>query len=143
MEHTTSLTELVKKWWYLKLTDEQHISLHKKHFPEMLFSDLTWENVETIYLKEHPTEAEVTKEVNYREVAEKLFKKTLHENLSPYDAIIKGMKWQKEKDRALIEELLRVLKLRISPMTPKVNMDIIHEETEGAIIKAEKHLNNQ
>lgn len=55
---------------------------------------------------------------------------------------IDGFKSAQEKNIELIEELLRVLKLKISPMTPKVNQDIIHEEIKEAITKAEKHIKN-
>lgn len=141
--------------WFMSLDVKERIRLSDEYYPEYAIEklDLEDEEIETIYLKEHPTEAEVSKEEETVQQAADNFstrKIGLNGEGKMKDSIkehsfMEGANWQKEKDRELIEELLSALKTSNS-----LNLHIYEPDTVGnraykvfqkAITKAEKHLN--
>lgn len=137
--------------WYLLLPDAETQRICKKYFPETPYMEVTWDQIYGIYEKEHPTEAEVSKEVQPKLV------QWVESNCPPLDLnakpelvleLVTAYKQQKEKDRELISELLELVKCSrplILPCDYLKGDDYLAfmGKTEESITKAEKHLNNQ
>ena len=147
--------------WWNSLSHNEILKYSTLHIREV--KQMDGEDVRYIYDKEHPTEAEVSKEEEtVEEAADKystskmgLGESTM-KNCIKEKAFLDGAAWQKEKDRELISELLEALELANGTLgscvlmkkevEPYLNIENISKDRIqifNTITKAEKHLNNQ
>lgn len=128
--NNVSLKEKASIWWN-QLSFSKRDEVCNRHPSERY--------IDSLYLKEYPTEAEVTKEEETNNplladcLSKYIYDKHTQEECSGF---IDGFKAAQEKDRALIEELLEGVNILkgFSINNPKINT---------LITKAEQHLNNQ
>lgn len=117
MKQNTSLTEKALNWWIsgkVSFEDKCHITIKYFGVVKVFESDgvhaLTDEEIETIYLKEHPTEAEVSNEEETVEQACKLHYENLmlSANKAAHNlyetGFYSGSNWKKEKDEIKLNE---------------------------------------
>ena len=105
-----------------------------------------------LYLKEHSTEAEVSKEEETVEQAAKEFsgiplgrdidmeERYYNTRTKEYDAFKEGAAWQKEKDRALIEDLLEIVNVLSATINPDDYTREFKSKVRNSITKAEQHI---
>lgn len=140
------------KWWRdMSMIDQSFIT---QKYSTLLHgrgaSSLTSREIEMLYLKEHSTEAEVSKEEESVEEAAIKYAQPVTENKEDMSYVyvaghfVAGAVWQKEQDRELISELLDALKV-----TRTLNLHLCEPDTVGnraykkfqeAITKAEQRI---
>ena len=135
--------------WYMNIPFDKIVAMCAKYYPKTDFDEITWNQLIEMYLKEHPTEAEASKEEETVEEAAMNYWKKREKNNQytdlPLDTQIwlsggvitgfqAGALWKKEKDRALINELLDTIKW--------IGKFVNYQEVNIVISKAEQHLKN-
>ena len=145
--------------WYMNIPFDKSVAMCAKYYPKTDFDEITWNQLIEMYLKEHPTEAEASKEEETVEEAAMNYWKKREKNNQytdlPLDTQIwlsggvitgfqAGALWKKEKDRVLIEGLLQSYKKLYDSIDSCVDLTPeLLQSSKKAITKAEQHLNNQ
>lgn len=153
MEQNTELRNKSKQWWFGLDNDQKKAIVQKYYNDSRGIPAFTYPEIDELYISEHPTETETSKEVTPKLV------QWVESNCPPLDLnakpglvleLVTAYKQQKEKDRELISELLDIVKEYNKEMTRldtqrqlNDNGLLYHLHIKSAITKAEKHLNNQ
>lgn len=136
------------KWWRdMSMIDQSFIT---QKYSTLLHgrgaSSLTSREIEMLYLKEHPTEAEVSKEEETVEEAAIKYAQPVTENKEDMSYVyvaghfVAGAAWQKEKDRALIEDLLEIVNVLSATINPDDYTREFKSKVRNSITKAEQHI---
>lgn len=139
------------KWWRdMSMIDQSFIT---QKYSTLLYgrgaSSLTSREIEMLYLKEHPTEAEVSKEEETVEQYAKNYLKKLDDEsgnmwTEDNEGIVKSFvhmaNWQKEQDSVLIKDLLEIVNVLSATINPDDYTREFKSKVRNSITKAEQHI---